>query len=188
MSSGDAQHVVGKYNVANGTLVEIVGQGTDDNNRKNIRTLDTAGNETLAGNLNVVNVVASGSISAGTTLTATGGLSGASLNIGSYFSVTNAGNVTATTYNATSDARLKENVKTFIPEHSILDLDIKEFDFIGNGSHHIGCIAQELQEICPEIVHEEDNGYLSIEETKIVYLLLDEVKKLKKEVEELKRK
>ena len=46
-------------------------------------------------------------------------------------------------------------------------------------------MAQDLQEICPEIVKEDDKGYLSIEENKIVYLLLDEVKKLKKRVDEL---
>ena len=96
------------------------------------------------------------------------------------------GDITADSYNALSDRRLKENIKTFIPHKSILDLDVVEFDFKSDKSHHIGCIAQELQEICPEIVHENENGYLSIEENKIVYLLLEEVKELKKEIEELK--
>ena len=49
-----------------------------------------------------------------------------------------------------------------------------------------GCIAQDLQKICPEIVHEDADGYLSIEETKLVYLLLQEVKELKKEIKALK--
>ena len=47
-------------------------------------------------------------------------------------------------------------------------------------------MAQDLQEICPEIVHEGKDGYLTIEENKIVYLLLDEIKKLKKEIEDLR--
>lgn len=71
---------------------------------------------------------------------------------------------------------------------SILDLPVVEFDYNTDNSHHIGCIAQDLQEICPEIVHENKYGYLTIEENKLVYLLLDEVKKLKQEIEELKNK
>ena len=54
-----------------------------------------------------------------------------------------------------------------------------------NKTQHIGCLAQDLQKICPEIVHEGDDGFLSIEENKLVYLLLEEVKQLNKKVKEL---
>ena len=96
--------------------------------------------------------------------------------------------IKATSFYATSDKRLKENIVDYVPENSILDLPIKEFDFKSDGSHHIGCIAQDLQKICPELVQEDKDGYLSIEESKLVYLLLNEVKLLKAEVEELKEK
>lgn len=53
-----SQTVFGEYNVAEtgsagmrGNYVEIVGNGTDDNNRSNARTLDWSGNEVLAGGL-----------------------------------------------------------------------------------------------------------------------------------------
>ena len=98
------------------------------------------------------------------------------------------GTAEATTFNAKSDRRLKENIIDYKPEKSILDLPIKKFDFIDGPKNQIGCIAQDLKEICPEIVNENEKGYLSIQENKLVYLLLDEVKKLKNEVEELKRK
>ena len=96
--------------------------------------------------------------------------------------------ITATQFNATSDIRKKTAIQDYICKKSILDLSIKEFEFIGDETHtkHIGCIAQDLQEICPEIVHEDKEGYLSIEETKLVYLLLQEVKELKKELKVLK--
>ena len=96
--------------------------------------------------------------------------------------------ITATQFNATSDIRKKTAIQDYICKKSILDLSIKEFEFIGDETHtkHIGCIAQDLQEICPEIVHEGKDGYLSIEETKLVYLLLQEVKELKKELKVLK--
>jgi hypothetical protein len=83
---------------------------------------------------------------------------------------------------ASSDRRLKENIKEFIPQQSILDLPIVEYDFKSTGRHDIGCIAQDLQEICPEIVSEGPDGFLSIAESKLVYLLLDELKKVKAEV------
>lgn len=95
--------------------------------------------------------------------------------------------IQASSFNATSDSRLKDNIEEYKPSKSILDLGIKQFDLKSDGTHHIGCIAQDLREICPEIVHEDNDGYLSIEESKIVYLLLDEVRKLKNEVENLKK-
>lgn len=98
------------------------------------------------------------------------------------------GALQAPSFNATSDRRLKENIVDYTPKKSILDLPIKEFDYKNSNIHTIGCIAQDLQEICPEIVNEGEDGYLSIQESKLIYLLLDEVKKLKKEVEELKKK
>lgn len=102
--------------------------------------------------------------------------------------VSSEGTVEAASFNATSDRRLKENIIDYKPEKSILDLPIKKFDFIDGPKNQIGCIAQDLKEICPEIVNENEKGYLSIQENKLVYLLLDEVKKLKNEVDELKRK
>lgn len=94
--------------------------------------------------------------------------------------------VTAGSFNASSDVRLKENFEPLVLEKSILDLPTYKFDFINGAKNQIGCKAQELQEICPEIVNEGSDGYLSIQESKMVYLLLDEIKKLRSEVDSLK--
>lgn len=96
--------------------------------------------------------------------------------------------IQAKTFDAISDIRKKTAVQDYVCKNSILDLPIKEFEFIDDETHtkNIGCIAQDLQEICPEIVHEDKDGYLSIEETKLIYLLLQEVKELKKEIKALK--
>lgn len=100
------------------------------------------------------------------------------------------GEITAQSFNALSDKRLKENIVEYSPNKSILDLPVYSYNFISDEkkTKKIGCLAQDLKEICPEIVKEDDKGYLSIEENKIVYLLLDEVKKLKKRVDELEAK
>lgn len=97
------------------------------------------------------------------------------------------GVIMAQSFNATSDKRLKENIVEYSPNKSILDLPIYSYNFISDEkkTKKIGCLAQDLREICPEIVKEDDKGYLSIEENKIIYLLLDEIKKLKKRVDEL---
>ena len=100
--------------------------------------------------------------------------------------VNSQGAITATSYNATSDKRLKTNLIPFTSKHSILDLPLYRFDFINGAKNQIGCMAQDLQSICPEIVLEDPNsGYLSINESKIVYLLIDEVKKLRAVVHSL---
>lgn len=102
--------------------------------------------------------------------------------------LTQNGQVQASSFNATSDARLKENFMPLTTQKSILDLPIYKFDFINGLKNQIGCKAQDLQEICPEIVNKNSDGYLSIQESKIVYLLIDEIKKLKSEIEILKNR
>lgn len=103
-------------------------------------------------------------------------------------SITVTETITANSFNATSDARLKENLMPYTPKKSILDLPIYKYNFIGKDETHIGCLAQDLEKICPELVSKDNDGYLSIKETKLVYLLLEEVKKLKAELEEIKHK
>lgn len=97
--------------------------------------------------------------------------------------------ITATDYfNASSDRRLKKNIKEYDTEKSILDVPVKEYDYKSTGTHTIGFIAQELQEVFPELVTQDPNGFLGIQETKLVYLLMLEVKKLRARVDELENK
>jgi len=97
------------------------------------------------------------------------------------------GEITAASFNATSDARLKTNIEPFEYHDSILGVPVREYDWKKSGEHAIGFVAQELQEVYPELVGESGDGMLYIKETKLVYLLIEEVKKLKKEVEKLKK-
>lgn len=50
---------------------------------------------------------------------------------------------------------------------------------------HYGLIAQDLQKLYPDLVYENDNGYLSINYTGIIPLLIQSIKELKTEVETL---
>ena len=87
----------------------------------------------------------------------------------------------------TSDKRLKENERPYKSDKSILDLPIYKYDYINGSKNQIGCMAQDLKEICPEIVEKDEKGYLHIQESKIVYLLIEEIKKLKEEIKNLKK-
>lgn len=97
------------------------------------------------------------------------------------------GNLYAPQLYLTSDKRLKENERPYKSDKSILDLPIYKYDYINGSKNQIGCMAQDLKEICPEIVEEDEKGYLHIQESKIVYLLIEEIKKLKEEIKNLKK-
>jgi hypothetical protein len=99
---------------------------------------------------------------------------------------TTEGQVQAATFKASSDLRLKENLQPYTVTKDILSLPIYKFDFINGSKNNIGCMAQDLQLICPEIVHYGDDGYLNIEESKIVYLLLAKMKDMQAELHSLR--
>ena len=52
--------------------------------------------------------------------------------------------------------------------------------------HDVGVIAQEVQKVLPEIVTERTNGYLGVDYKRIIPLLIESIKELKQEINELK--
>ena len=53
---------------------------------------------------------------------------------------------------------------------------------------HYGLIAQELQQVCPELVYENSNGLLSINYLEIIPILIEAIKEQQVEIDELKTK
>jgi len=51
--------------------------------------------------------------------------------------------------------------------------------------NHFGLIAQELREVYPDLVYEEDNGYLAINYTGLIPLLVQSIKELNEKIETL---
>src|SRR6056300_1754518 len=92
-----------------------------------------------------------------------------------------------------SDKRLKDNiVRIENPLEKVekiggytFDWNDKQETYIGKD---VGVIAQEIQEVLPELVTERDNGYLAVKYEKIVPLLIESIKELKQEVDEIKQK
>jgi len=95
------------------------------------------------------------------------------------------GVVTATDFNSLSDANYKENVATVDSALTKVDqLRGVKFDWKESGLPSYGVIAQELQEVLPELVHGNDPK--TVNYNGIVGVLIEAIKELKAEVEELK--
>ena len=97
---------------------------------------------------------------------------------------TAAGNVTAY-----SDARLKTNITTI--ENALEAVSVMrgvKFTRIDTDEDGTGVIAQEMQEIVPEVVLQDNDGNLSVAYGNLVGYLIEAIKELKVEVEQLKNK
>ena len=89
---------------------------------------------------------------------------------------------------AYSDARVKENVET-IPNalDKVKAMRGVNYNKIGEEKREIGVIAQEVLEVLPEVVHQDEQGMYSVAYGNIVGVLVEAVKELTKEVEDLKK-
>jgi len=54
--------------------------------------------------------------------------------------------------------------------------------------HDLGVIAQEVEEIFPTLVTTRENGYKAVQYEKFVPILIEAIKELKAEIDELKNK
>ena len=93
---------------------------------------------------------------------------------------------------ASSDERLKDNIKPI--ENALNKLQkIRGVEFDWNDKqdlytgHDTGVIAQEVKEVLPEVVTERENGYLAVKYEKMIGLLVESIKDLKAELDELKQ-
>ena len=94
-------------------------------------------------------------------------------------------------YNS-SDRRLKDNLEVIQGSlDKVGKLAGYEFDWNDNQDnykgHDYGVVAQEVQEIFPELVSERDGGYLGVKYEKLVPVLIESVKELKERVEEIEK-
>ena len=60
------------------------------------------------------------------------------------------------------------------------------FDWKDGKGHDTGVIAQDVQEVLPEVVKEREDGTLGVRYEKIIGVLIEAVKELSAELEELK--
>lgn len=87
-----------------------------------------------------------------------------------------------------SDERLKKNIES-LPYglNEVEQMNPVEYDMKVDNRHEIGFIAQEMQEIIPDIVTEGTDEMLGIKYNKLVPVLVNAIKELSEEVKQLKK-
>ena len=101
------------------------------------------------------------------------------------FTFNDSGNFTASgNVTAYSDERLKSDIVT-IPNALETVSKLRGVNFIKDGKASTGVIAQEVQKVIPEVVLEGEE-YLSVAYGNLVGVLIEAVKELKEEVQQLK--
>lgn len=99
--------------------------------------------------------------------------------------ITATGNVTAAAFLYSSDARLKTNVKTINnPLETIKSLRGVTFNWGKNNQPSLGFIAQEVEKVLPQLVHEQE-GQKYLEYGNMTAVLVEAVKAQQQQIEEL---
>ena len=98
------------------------------------------------------------------------------------------GLLTSTDYNSSSDITLKENFTQIKNPLDILtQLTGFGFSWKESGDKSYGLSAQEVEKIIPEIVRTRPDGYKGINYMNLIAFLVEAIKDLKQEVQELKK-
>ena len=86
---------------------------------------------------------------------------------------------------STSDIRLKNNIKSIEGAlDKVMLIQGVEFDWEekqevhGNSGRDVGVLAQEIEQVLPEVVTTRDNGYKAVKYEKIIPLLIEAIKDL----------
>tara|TARA_B100001939_G_C16845832_1_gene575155 strand:+ start:469 stop:987 length:519 start_codon:yes stop_codon:yes gene_type:complete len=93
---------------------------------------------------------------------------------------------------STSDITLKDNIEKIENcVEKISSIDAVEFNWNENqeiySGEDIGLIAQQVQEIAPEIVSERKDGYLAVKYEKLVPILVEAIKEQQVEIEQIQQ-
>ena len=97
---------------------------------------------------------------------------------------------TSTSFNTSSDYRLKEDLKDFDGLDKVSKIPVYDFKWKVDDSRSYGVMAHELQEVVPNAVNGEKDAeeMQGVDYSKIVPLLIKSIQELKAEVEDLKSK
>ena len=89
---------------------------------------------------------------------------------------------------STSDERLKVNIETIENTlESISNLRGVRYDWKdGHGKREVGVIAQELRTEYPELVFEDNLGFLTVDYPKLTAVLIEGIKEMKKDMDTIK--
>tara|TARA_B100000900_G_scaffold291277_1_gene250132 strand:- start:751 stop:3765 length:3015 start_codon:yes stop_codon:yes gene_type:complete len=96
---------------------------------------------------------------------------------------------------ASSDERLKDNIELISnPIEKVQSLKGVTWNWNDNASEtqkstpNVGVIAQDVEKVLPELVHDRDNGFKGVDYAKLTGLLIEAIKDQQKQIDELKSK
>ena len=99
------------------------------------------------------------------------------------------GTLNATIYNSLSDKKKKKNIKKIKNAvETVNQLNGVEFQWKESGAKSYGIIAQELEEIIPDLVSTDNNGNKSVNYNGLFGFLINAIKEQQKQIDDLKRK
>jgi len=97
--------------------------------------------------------------------------------------------ITAVNLNFSSDSKLKDNVQTLADSSEIVSqLRGVSFNWKDSGEAAFGVIAQELQQVVPQLVNTNENGYLTVQYLGLIAFLIESNKQLLDRVDALESK
>jgi len=92
----------------------------------------------------------------------------------------------ATAYNTSSDARLKDITGSARGLEVINELNPVAYDWKADGKSDEGLIAQEVQELVPNAVSQNEDGYYQMDYSKLVTPLIKAIQEQQEQIESLK--
>jgi len=150
---------------------------------KSSENLNLASNKTYK--INGTDVLSSGTLGTNVTsssLTSVGTL--INLSVGN---INSTGIVTATDFNSASDINLKENIqKINNPIDKIVKINGVRFDWKSDNKPSMGVIAQNIEEVLPELVSGDDSK--TVNYNGIIGLLIECVKTQQEQIDELNKR
>jgi len=91
-----------------------------------------------------------------------------------------------TDFNSTSDCRCKENITEVEDAYTKLgQVRGVNYNWKDSGKYTLGVIAQEVEEVFPELVNTDEDGFKAVNYNGLVGVLVETVKCLQGKVEEL---
>ena len=95
--------------------------------------------------------------------------------------------ISARTFDTTSDANLKTDVLKVNNALDVLEkINGVSFKWKNNGENSMGVIAQDIEKVLPELIN-NSGDYKSVNYNGLIAVLIESIKELKEEIEELKK-
>ena len=97
------------------------------------------------------------------------------------------GQLNSTDYNSLSDKNKKDNIESLVDAINVINKIVPvSFTWKDNGHKAYGVIAQDVEEVLPDIVSTNDEGVKSVSYTQIIPFLIQVIQEQHKEIQKIK--